>query len=471
MIVSHNLNDVFEVADRIAVLHLGRMAAVRPIAELDRQIVVDLMTTGRSTRIASVARRAVRLGRWRPARTRPSRRPTRWCRPSRRRRSVPDYLRASWARDQGRRHRRAAGRRRAAARLRAVPGAQRPVPHRRQPGQPAGAGRGVQPAGDGRRSSRCCSARSTCRSGSSPASAPSSWPSWSSPRPAGRGGRRSAPRWSLCALIGVLQGSLITRIGLPSFVVTLAGLLFWQGVMLRILGERRIDPHPEQRHQQHRQRQPDAARRLGRDAGHRRRLRGLDLPAATPGAGRPGSSRRRRCSPSRRSWRPSRAASGWCCCATPTAAAPSRSTACRGSSSSSSPSSPCGPTCSGRTRFGRYVYAIGGNAEAARRAGINLARIRTIGVRAVLAHGRHRRRRLRLPAALDLDRDRRGHPGALRGGGRGHRRHQPVRRSRQGAARRARRPRHRGDRQRHGPAGVRARPPSTSSPRSCSSSR
>jgi D-xylose transport system permease protein len=31
----------------------------------------------------------------------------------------------------------------------------------------------------------------------------------------------------------------------------------------------------------------------------------------------------------------------------------------------------------GRTKFGRYVYAIGGNAEAARRAGINLARIRT----------------------------------------------------------------------------------------------
>jgi D-xylose transport system permease protein len=30
-----------------------------------------------------------------------------------------------------------------------------------------------------------------------------------------------------------------------------------------------------------------------------------------------------------------------------------------------------------RTRFGRYVYAIGGNAEAARRAGINLARMRT----------------------------------------------------------------------------------------------
>jgi D-xylose transport system permease protein len=30
----------------------------------------------------------------------------------------------------------------------------------------------------------------------------------------------------------------------------------------------------------------------------------------------------------------------------------------------------------GRTRFGRYLYAIGGNAEAARRAGISLNRIR-----------------------------------------------------------------------------------------------
>jgi len=31
----------------------------------------------------------------------------------------------------------------------------------------------------------------------------------------------------------------------------------------------------------------------------------------------------------------------------------------------------------GRTRFGRYIYAIGGNAEAARRAGVNLNRMRT----------------------------------------------------------------------------------------------
>ena len=55
MLISHNMNDVFEVADRVAVLRLGRLVAVRPAAELDRQIVVDLMTTGVSTRAAKGA--------------------------------------------------------------------------------------------------------------------------------------------------------------------------------------------------------------------------------------------------------------------------------------------------------------------------------------------------------------------------------------------------------------------------------
>ena len=35
--ISHNLNDVFQVADRIAVLYLGRLVAVGPAAEFDRQ--------------------------------------------------------------------------------------------------------------------------------------------------------------------------------------------------------------------------------------------------------------------------------------------------------------------------------------------------------------------------------------------------------------------------------------------------
>ena len=37
-------------------------------------------------------------------------------------------------------------------------------------------------------------------------------------------------------LIGMLNGLIITAIGLPSFIVTLAGLLAWNGVMLIILG-------------------------------------------------------------------------------------------------------------------------------------------------------------------------------------------------------------------------------------------
>jgi D-xylose transport system permease protein len=41
---------------------------------------------------------------------------------------------------------------------------------------------------------------------------------------------------AVCALIGALQGFIITRLRLPSFVVTLAGLMLWQGVMIAILG-------------------------------------------------------------------------------------------------------------------------------------------------------------------------------------------------------------------------------------------
>ena len=51
LVISHNMNDVFRVADRIAVLRLGRLVEVQPAAELDRQIVVDLMTTGVSDRV------------------------------------------------------------------------------------------------------------------------------------------------------------------------------------------------------------------------------------------------------------------------------------------------------------------------------------------------------------------------------------------------------------------------------------
>jgi ABC-type sugar transport system ATPase subunit len=50
LLISHNMTDVFQVADRIAVMRQGRMVDVRPIDEIDQRIVVDLMTTGESDR-------------------------------------------------------------------------------------------------------------------------------------------------------------------------------------------------------------------------------------------------------------------------------------------------------------------------------------------------------------------------------------------------------------------------------------
>ncbi len=42
------------------------------------------------------------------------------------------------------------------------------------------------------------------------------------------------------ALIGLFQGSFVAIIGVPSFVVTLAGLLFWQGVILYSIGDQGV---------------------------------------------------------------------------------------------------------------------------------------------------------------------------------------------------------------------------------------
>ena len=46
LVISHNLNDVFEVADRVAVLYLGRLVVSGPASQFDRQSVVEYMTTG-----------------------------------------------------------------------------------------------------------------------------------------------------------------------------------------------------------------------------------------------------------------------------------------------------------------------------------------------------------------------------------------------------------------------------------------
>jgi D-xylose transport system permease protein len=43
---------------------------------------------------------------------------------------------------------------------------------------------------------------------------------------------------AICALIGGVQGSIVAFVGVPSFVVTLAGFLIWQGVILQVLEQR-----------------------------------------------------------------------------------------------------------------------------------------------------------------------------------------------------------------------------------------
>ena len=53
IVISHNLTDVQSVADRIAVLRLGRLVAVGPAAQYDAESIVDLMTTGTSKRLVA----------------------------------------------------------------------------------------------------------------------------------------------------------------------------------------------------------------------------------------------------------------------------------------------------------------------------------------------------------------------------------------------------------------------------------
>lgn len=55
LVISHNLNDVFKVADRLAVLYLGRIAGQGPLSEFDTQRTVELITTG-GTPMAAIPR-------------------------------------------------------------------------------------------------------------------------------------------------------------------------------------------------------------------------------------------------------------------------------------------------------------------------------------------------------------------------------------------------------------------------------
>jgi D-xylose transport system ATP-binding protein len=53
ILISHNLNDVFEVADDIAVLYLGQMVAQLDAKSVTNNQVVQLITAGRSDSVST----------------------------------------------------------------------------------------------------------------------------------------------------------------------------------------------------------------------------------------------------------------------------------------------------------------------------------------------------------------------------------------------------------------------------------
>ncbi len=180
-----------------------------------------------------------------------------------------------------------------------------------------------------------------------------------------------------CAGIGLLQGTIITRIGLPSFVVTLAGYLFWNGELLKILGNGGTVPINEQLIND------IASRDLSPTVGwivmlvvvglfggivwmreEKRRRSGLVAPprsvtllkiaAALAG----GVALVLLCNTDRGVLIPIRGVPWVVLLVLGVLAVWSY--------------------LLGRTKLGRYIYAIGGNAEAARRAGIGVANVRTV---------------------------------------------------------------------------------------------
>ena len=171
--------------------------------------------------------------------------------------------------------------------------------------------------------------------------------------------------------IGAFQGSFVSFLGVPSFVVTLAGSLAWEGLILRELPAGR-DRDPEQHGQQRRQ-----LLLLGHGWLDHRRVVSMGYALVVLR----GFVDRRRHGVSR--------GTGWIAIGKVIGLTVLVSLAVYWSNSDPRRGVPLAGVLvvvllvvwtfvATRTTFGRHVYAVGGNAEAARRAGINVIRIRMI---------------------------------------------------------------------------------------------
>ncbi len=383
IMISHNLNDVFSVADRLAVLRLGKLVAAGDASRFDPQMAVELMTLGETSRTPDSGSRLAAeeiYDRGRRAEETSDETPAATGRPAEaaavRGSSLWDYFRAQWAGV-------LAGR---SGVLPVVIGTvliaavfQSQNPNFLTPGNLVNLL--VQAAvfmliGMGE-AFVLLLAETDLSLGFVAGIAGTivtilaqpeiGWPWWAAVPVA----------LMMASLLGLMQGTLVSRLHLPSFVVTLAGLLGFQGVMIQLLGAGGTIPIPDETINNFANGtltpmagwvvtavviviyaavvlRRDAQRRRGGLVAPPRGLTALKIALAA-GAGM---------------------------------AIVLFTNVDRGVPSFPVHGMPwvvpivfvvlvAWSQLLGRTCFGRYVYAIGGNPEAARRAGINLARIRT----------------------------------------------------------------------------------------------
>ena len=223
--------------------------------------------------------------------------------------------------------------------------------------------------------------------------------------PTGRGGPRSSPALLVCGAIGAIQGTIITRLRMPSFIVTLAGYLIWFGVMIIILGNGR-----RRRHHEHGPARTSrsctasctrtsirsspgsgsrssswcsAARCGSRDA--RRRRSGLVAPPVGLTVAKIGLARGRRDRRRRDLQRQPRQL-------------PADRRGAVGRARSSSSCSSAGPSCSSGRSSGATSTPSAATPRRPAGPASTSPRVRTLGVRPVLGDGGHRRHHLLLPA-------------------------------------------------------------------------
>jgi D-xylose transport system permease protein len=376
MMVSHNLNDVFAVADRIAVLRLGKMVAEGPAEDFDVPLTVELMTTGRSDRLGKV-KETREIAAPPPAPSDETEGPRTAVVGEGRVQSFGDYLRGLWSK--------------------VLAGQSGVLPvvlgviliaaiFQSQNAKFLSAGNIVNLLVQGSvfmligmgevfvllLGEIDLSLGFTAGIGGTVATMlvqpETGWPWWAA----------VVAALIATAALGLFQGLLITKVRLPSFVVTLAGLLGFQGVMIELLGTGGTIPIPNEVINNF------ANGTLTRMGGWIATVVVLAIYAAMTLR----SDGKRRASglvapPPGLTW-----------LKIGLAALAGMVLVVVSNVDRGIPRFPVNgmpwvipivfavlvtwSVLLGRTRFGRYIYAIGGSAEAARRAGVNLGRIRML---------------------------------------------------------------------------------------------